>query len=67
MLMCANDGGIDHQPLEIGLAGKSGQDPVEHAHLDPAIIPPLHRLIATKALRQVAPASAGTGHPQKSV
>ena len=44
----ANDGGVDHQPFEIRLAGDSFKQSIEHAHLDPAIIAPFRRLYGPK-------------------
>src|SRR5690606_22113509 len=42
--------------------------PVEHPHLDPAVVAPLGRLIGTEPFfGQIAPASTRTGHPQQGV
>ena len=46
VLMRPHDGGIDHQPFEIGLARQRGKDLVQSVHLDPAVVAPLHRLVA---------------------
>jgi hypothetical protein len=53
-----HDGGIDHQPFQIGFARQRGEDGVQNAHLDPAIIAPLHRLVLAEPPWQIAPAPA---------
>ena len=63
----ANDGGVDHQPFEIRLAGDSFKQSIEHAHLDPAIIAPFRRLIRPKALRKITPTRARARYPQQRV
>jgi hypothetical protein len=51
MLMRPHDRAVDHQPFQIGLAGERFQHIVQHAHLDPAIIAPLHRAVVAKPFR----------------
>lgn len=63
----ANDGGVDHQPFEIRLAGDSFKQSIEHAHLDPAIIASFRRLIRAKALRKITPTRARARYPQQRV
>lgn len=67
MRLGANDGGVDHQPFEIRLAGDSFKQSIEHAHLDPAIIAPFRRLIRPKALRKITPTRARARYPQQRV
>jgi hypothetical protein len=57
VLMRPHDGGIDHQPFEIGLARQRGQDLVQNAHLDPAVVAPLHRLVLAQLPGQITPAT----------
>jgi hypothetical protein len=40
---------------------------VQHTHLDPAIVAPLHRVVVAKLLRQVTPAPTRTRHPQQGI
>src|SRR5690349_25169224 len=40
---------------------------VQHAHLDPPVIAPFHRLVAAEPLRQVTPTGARTRHPQQRI
>lgn len=65
--MGAYDSRIDHQPFQIGFAGKHGKHFVEHAHLDPTVIAPFYGAIVTQSFWQVSPAAARTGHPQQRV
>jgi hypothetical protein len=58
LLMRPHDGGIDHQPFQIGFARKRGEDAIENAHLDPAIIPALHGCVVAQSRRKIAPAPA---------
>jgi hypothetical protein len=67
LLMRPHDGGIDHQPFQIGLARQGGEDLVQNAHLDPAIVPALHALVFAEPPRQIALAPARAGHPQQRV
>lgn len=67
MSVGADDGGVDHQPFEVRIGGDRLEHAVEHAHLDPAIVAPLGRLIGAEPLRQVTPAPAGPRHPQQGV
>jgi hypothetical protein len=43
------------------------QHVVKDAHLDPAIVAPLHRAVVAKPLRQVTPAPTRTRHPQQGI
>ena len=56
---------IGHHRSHVSLAGKRYEHPVEHAHLDPAIIAVLHRLMTARPLGQIAPPPAGPGLPQQ--
>ena len=58
LLMRPHDGGIDHQPFQIGLARQGGEDGVQNAHLDPAVIAALHGFVVAQSLRQIAPTPA---------
>jgi len=60
-------GRIGHHPRHVRLAGKRCEHPVEHAHLDPAIMAVLHRLMTARPLRQIAPPAAGPGLLQQRV
>jgi hypothetical protein len=57
VLMRPHDGRVDHQPFEIGLARQRGEDLVQNAHLDPAVVAPLHRLVPAQLPGQIAPAT----------
>jgi len=48
---------VDHQPFEIGLAHQRGEDLVQNAHLDPAVVASLHRLVLAQLPGQIAPAT----------
>jgi hypothetical protein len=48
VVMRPNDGQIDHQPLQIGFARQGGENLVQNAHLDPAVIAPLDRCVVAK-------------------
>jgi hypothetical protein len=65
--MGSHDGGVDHQPFQIGFARQRGKDGVQHPHLDPAIVAPLHRLVLAQRLRQIAPTPARARHPQQRI
>jgi hypothetical protein len=65
--MGADDRGADQQPLKIDFSAQHGQDLVQNAARDPAIIAPLHGPVVAQALRQIAPARARAGHPEQSV
>ncbi len=45
MLMRSDNCCVNHQPLQIGFAGKPVENDMKNALFDPAIIAPLHRLI----------------------
>ena len=49
------------------MTGYRFEQAIEHAHLDPAIIAPLRRLIGSKALRQITPTCARAGYPQQRI
>jgi hypothetical protein len=50
VLMSLQDGRFDHQPFKICLARQRGEDLVQNAHLDPAVVAPLPRLVPTNCL-----------------
>lgn len=54
--MGEHDGGIDHQPVEIGILAERLEKTQENAALDPIIIAMLDCIDLAKALRQIAPA-----------
>jgi len=60
-----DQGRIGHHQRQVSLASKHCEHPVEHAHLDPAIIAVLHRLMTARPLGQIAPPAAGPGLPQQ--
>jgi hypothetical protein len=56
--MRPHDGGIDHQPFQISFARQRGEDLVQNAHLDPAVIAALYGFVAAQSLRQITPTPA---------
>ena len=62
-----NDGGIDGHPLKVRVLHDGMEEPVDMVCSQPSIVPCLDRVDVAVALWQVAPASAGTGHPKQRV
>lgn len=61
-------GGIDCQPLHVGVAGYSFKYPLEDTLLDPSIVSALGRLVRAKAIcRQIAPTRTRTSEPQDRI
>jgi hypothetical protein len=60
-------GGRVLQPFQIGFARQGGEDLVQNAHLDPAVIAALYGFVVAQSLRQIAPAPARAGRPQQRV
>jgi hypothetical protein len=67
LLVCANDGTVDHQMLVIAIGRQCSEHPLPDAGTTPAAEALMDRLPLTVTLRQVAPACAGSQHPQTSV
>jgi len=65
--MGAHNGRIDHQPFHVGLPCERFEHGVEHTHLDPTIVAPLHSVGIAEPLGQIAPATARTRHPQQGI
>jgi hypothetical protein len=65
--MGANDGAVEHQILVVAVGCQGGEHPLPYAGVAPAAEPPMHRLPAAVALRQVTPVRAGSQHPQTAI
>ncbi|MGA7658048.1 MAG: hypothetical protein WCA96_14905 [Methylocella sp.] len=58
-------GRIGYHRRHVSLAGECYEHPVVHAHLDPAMIAVLHRLMTARPRGQIAPPAARPGLPQQ--
>jgi hypothetical protein len=63
----ADHGGVNRQPLDIGVIRDGLEDAINHSLFDPTIVTSFGCLIWPEPLGQVTPATARPGQPQKSI
>jgi len=67
LLVGADQGGIEHQILVVGIAGERGEDLLPDAGLGPAREALVDGLVLAVSLRNVLPTRAGPQNPQNTV